>query len=360
LFQRKFLNLVTGCDGSVEINRIFNLACILGSIFCFLSGVESFFASLSPILIAGNFGYMAILLLAFYFSRFRQAFQLSRIIGIFTLIFGYLPILWIFNGGTESSIPYFIPMFASFLTISTINRKPSTINQISIYGVVLLLCAVVSGLIIFEHTHPEWIYRYSDKTVQNIDIIVGMTFSVASNFLMIAAFERMYFRQLDKTEEMAICDSMTGLYNHLFIFSRLDEEIGRSSRYHTPLSVILLDVDHFKKINDTFGHQMGDLVLQQISRVIKSQCRTVDKIGRYGGDEFLILLPETGLENAGILARRLLEKIENLRFDQPVEVTISQGIAQYVQDETISALIERADNNLYAAKKAGRNQFVLS
>lgn len=358
MFLRKLLRIVTGCDDSVEINRIFNLACALGGVFCFLSGVESYFASLSPFLVAGNLAYTAILFIAYYFSRFRHAFQLSRVISIITLIFGYLPVLWIFNGGTQSSIPYFIPMFASFLTISTINRNASRPNRIAIYSVILLLIAVVSGLIVFEHIYPEWVYQYTDKSIQSFDIIIGMTFSVICNFLMIMAFEQMYFRQLDKTEEMAICDSMTGLYNHLFIVSRLDEEIGRSLRYHTPLSVIILDVDHFKKINDTFGHLMGDTVLKQVSRSIKSQCRTVDKIGRYGGDEFLIILPETSLENAAILAKRLQERIEGLTFDEPVEITISQGIAQYEQGDTINTLIDRADTHLYSAKHSGRNQFV--
>jgi diguanylate cyclase (GGDEF)-like protein len=358
VFLRKILNLVTGCDDSVEINRIFNLACILGAVFTFLSGMESYFASLSPLLVAGNFAYMAILLIAYYFSRFKQAFQLSRIICIVTLIFGYLPVLWIFNGGTQSSIPYFIPMFASFLTISTINRKASSINKFSIGAVMFLLCGVASVLIVFEHNHPEWIYQYTDHATQNIDIIVGMVFSVICNFLMISAFEQMYFRQLDKTEEQAIRDSMTGLYNHQYIVSRLDEEIGRSERYHTPLSIIIVDLDHFKKINDTFGHLMGDTVLKQVSKVIKSQCRNVDKIGRYGGDEFLVILPETSMENASKLATRLRDSIQKLKFDQPVEVTISQGIAGYEQDETTNALIERADKNLYEAKHSGRNQFV--
>jgi len=265
--------------------------------------------------------------------------------------------LWIFNGGTQSSIPYFIPMFASFLTISTINRNATPLNKFSIGVVIFLLCVVVSVLIVVEHTHPEWIYRYTDHTIQNIDIIVGMIFSVICNFLMIMAFEQMYFRQLDRTEELAITDSMTGLYNHFFIISRLEEELIRSERYHTQVSVIILDVDHFKKINDTYGHLMGDAVLKQVSQVIKSQCRTVDKIGRYGGDEFLIILPETSLENATKLASRLLDGIQKLRFDLPIQVTISQGVAQFEPGETTNALIGRADGNLYTAKHSGRNQF---
>jgi len=354
---QKTMTWLGGDDCLSEINCIFNMACLLGSLFCFLSGVESFFASLDPFLIGGNFAYMAILLIAYYFSRFKHAFQLSRVISIIALIFGYLPVLWIFNGGTQSSIPYFIPMFASFLTISTINRNASPLNKFSIGAVIFLLCGVVSILIVFEHAHPDWIYQYTDHTIQNIDIIVGMTFSVISNFLMIMAFEQMYFRQLDRTEVLAITDSMTGLYNHFFIVSRLEEEIIRSERYHTPVSVIILDVDHFKKINDTYGHLMGDAVLKQVSQVIKLQCRTVDKIGRYGGDEFLIILPETNLENTSKLANRLLDSIQKLKFDQPVGVTISQGIAQFEPGETSNALIGRADGNLYKAKHSGRNQF---
>lgn len=354
----KLINWAGGDENLLEINRIFNIACLIGALFCLLSGLECWLASLNGILIAGNAFYTVVLVLAFYFSRFRGKFMVSRIISIITLLIVYFPVLWFFNGGHRSAIPYFIPLFISFLTICVTSRRNTNGDQVVIGFIVFVFCLEVIGLIIVDFLHPEWFYHYSDPVMQVVDISSGAIFAILGNFMIILAFVNMYYRQMEKTEQLAIRDSMTGLYNHLYIVSRLEEEIGRSARYQTPLSIIIVDLDHFKKINDTFGHLMGDTVLKQVSKVIKSQCRTVDKIGRYGGDEFLVILPETSMENASKLATRLRDSIQKLKFGQPVEVTISQGIAGYEQGETADAMIERADTNLYTAKNSGRNQFI--
>ncbi len=347
-----------GDDSLSEKNRIFNLACVIGALFCFLSAIESWLASLSPFLIAGNFFYTIVLVLAYYFSRFRGKFNISRIISIITLFVVYFPALWFFNGGNLSAIPYFIPLLVSFLTISVVNRRNKPGDQLITFFIVFMFCLEVVIFILINFRHPEWIYQYTDPEMQEVDIVIGAVFAIFGNFMILIAAFDMYYRQLEKTEQLVFRDSMTGLYNHLYIVSYLEEEIDRSERYEIPLSIVILDVDNFKKINDTYGHVMGDSVLQKVSKVIKSQCRSMDKIGRYGGDEFLIVLPETSMEKAAILAGRLLESIEDLTFDYSVKVTVSLGIAQYEAGEAPKSIIERADNNLYAAKKAGRNRFV--
>ena len=347
-----------GDDSLSEINRIFNISSLIGALFCLLSGVECWMASLNPILIAGNFFYMFVLIIAYHFSRFWGKFAVSRILSIITLLVVYLPVLWFFNGGHRSAIPYFIPLFISFLTICLTGRRNTKGDKIVFGFIIAIYCLEVIGLILVDFLHPECVYQYTDPVIQMVDITTGSLFAILGNFMLILAFVNLYYRQLEKTEQQAIRDSMTGLYNHLFIVSRLEEELERSARYHTPLSIIILDVDHFKKINDTCGHLMGDIVLKKISAVIKAQCRAMDKIGRYGGDEFLIILPETKQENAAILAKRLMENVLGLTFDQPVTVTISQGVAQYQEGDTTTMLIDRADDNLYAAKESGRNQFV--
>lgn len=221
-----------------------------------------------------------------------------------------------------------------------------------------MFCLEVVFFILINFRHPEWIYQYTDPAMQEVDIVIGAVFAVIGNFMIILAAFNMYYRQLEKTEQLVFRDSMTGLYNHQYIVSNLEEEITRSERYKIPLSIIVLDVDNFKKVNDTYGHVMGDSVLKRVSKTIKTQCRTMDKIGRYGGDEFLIVLPETGLEKAVVLARRLMEAVESLASDKTGKVTVSMGIAQLEEGETVSAFIERADDKLYAAKRAGRNRFV--
>ncbi len=347
-----------GDDSLSEINRIFNLACLIGALFCFLSAVESWMASLSPFLIAGNIFYTIVLVFAYYFSRFRGKFNISRIISIITLLVVYFPALWFFNGGNLSAIPYFIPLLVSFLTISVVGRRNTPGDHLVTFLIVFLFCLEVVFFILINFRHPEWIYQYTDPAMQEVDVVIGAVFAVIGNFMIILAAFNMYYRQLEKTEQLVFRDSMTGLYNHQYIVSNLQEEIDRSERYKIPLSIIVLDVDNFKKINDSYGHVMGDSVLKRVSKTIKSQCRIMDKIGRYGGDEFVIVLPETDLEKAVILARRLLESVESLSFDNSVKVTVSLGIAQLDEGETASAFIERADDKLYAAKRAGRNRFV--
>ena len=123
MYYKRLLNWIAGGENLSEINRAFNAACVIGGLFCFLSAIECYLASLSPILVASNFLYTIVLSLSFYYSRFRQNFRAWRIISVFTLIFIYTPILWIFNGGIRGATPYFIPLFVSFLTILTITEK---------------------------------------------------------------------------------------------------------------------------------------------------------------------------------------------------------------------------------------------
>ena len=217
-------------------------------------------------------------------------------------------------------------------------------------------CLVVECLVVLEFLHPEIIYQYTDPVVHMIDIIVGVVFSSFGNYMIIMAFVHMYYRQLDKVEELAIRDSMTNLYNHVFAIARLAEEIDRASRNNSPLSIIMLDIDHFKEVNDSHGHVFGDEVLKQISHTLQSNCRSVDIVARYGGEEILIILPDTTSKMAGITGNRLLNLIRKMQFDNQVSITASAGVAQYKTGETASDLIEQADSKLYDAKDAGRDQ----
>ncbi len=163
-----------------------------------------------------------------------------------------------------------------------------------------------------------------------------------------------------KMEELTITDSLTQLFNRRHFFELVTKEFIRASRYQRILSVIMLDIDLFKKVNDTYGHAVGDHVLQHIARVCKLEMRSTDIIARYGGEEFVIALPETDLFNAEIMAKRLCNAIELLSIPSPkgnIRVTVSLGVAQ--MDETcqrLEDLFEHADIALYQAKVNGRNR----
>ena len=157
-------------------------------------------------------------------------------------------------------------------------------------------------------------------------------------------------------EQRALLDFVTAILNRRGIEEALDIEIERANRTGNPMSILLIDVDHFKAVNDCFGHSAGDQALRSIARCIAGTIRAYDKLGRFGGDEFLVLLPETFGDQAMFLAARLREALRNLNL--PVgapELTVSIGITHSLAEETSSEIFKRADNALYQAKLAGRN-----
>lgn len=163
----------------------------------------------------------------------------------------------------------------------------------------------------------------------------------------------------EKLKIQAETDGLTGLWNHNAIFHRLQYEIDRTKRYGGGLSIMMVDVDHFKKVNTAYGHLEGDRVLLGISAALGSALRSIDYLGRYGGEEFLVILPNTGLAKALETAERLRQTIDmnDFGFDD-VNITISLGVAAYEENDGIMELIDRADARLYEAKRLGRNRAV--
>lgn len=148
-------------------------------------------------------------------------------------------------------------------------------------------------------------------------------------------------------QRASLTDPLTGLFNRRYFYSRLDYEMARARRYRLPLSVVILDVDNFKKINDTLGHIEGDLVLQKIAQVLQASLRQVDTVSRWGGEEFAILLPSTHLEGAVVVGERIRSAVSRARS----EVSVSVGVAQFLNEaEGADDLMNRADQAMYSAK----------
>lgn len=164
---------------------------------------------------------------------------------------------------------------------------------------------------------------------------------------------------LEKLQELAITDGLTKLYNLRHFYNQLEVEIDRSSRYGHPLALLLLDIDNFKKYNDTFGHIKGDKVLIRIGQIIRSCLRTMDSAFRYGGEEFTVILPETSAEEAKTAAQRIRSAVESEKFfPEPGEaytITISTGVTEYVKKEELTLFVQRADKAMYVSKEKGRN-----
>nr|CRH07325.1 Protein of unknown function. Probable diguanylate cyclase [Candidatus Magnetococcus massalia] len=172
---------------------------------------------------------------------------------------------------------------------------------------------------------------------------------------------------LDEAREESLTDPLTHIANRRALFESLSKEFSRSRRYKEPLSLLILDLDHFKKINDNFGHPVGDKVLIQVASHVKELLRKADTVGRYGGEEFVVLLPETGLQQAEEKAEQIRHQINALKFklrDETLQVTASIGVAQLddgeAADPNEETLIKRADKALYTAKDSGRNRVELA
>lgn len=165
-------------------------------------------------------------------------------------------------------------------------------------------------------------------------------------------------------ERLSTSDGLTGLYNHRHIHDLLHDEFERSDRTEAPLTVAMFDLDHFKLVNDVHGHPAGDRVLVQFAGILRGTSREVDRLGRYGGEEFMAILPATDTTGGTVFVERVRAVVEGFAFDveatEPVSMTVSAGIATYPHERigSVDALIREADNALYAAKALGRNRTV--
>lgn len=227
--------------------------------------------------------------------------------------------------------------------------------------IVLLIAGYASYTITFWGRHST----YMDFIVPGIFFFCAIFVWLTANLSLQTAFD---IRRVTLLEQESIKDPLTGIYNRRYLDRRLEEEIKRAQRYNLPMSVLLIDIDHFKEVNDTFGHQVGDSLLIHLSDLLVDQIRESDVASRYGGDELCILAPSTTLSSAYTLAERLRLVVETdqLDFDQKkgqhqeIQVTVSIGVAG-LSPEIINSesLIKHADEALYRAKQEGRNRVVM-
>jgi two-component system cell cycle response regulator len=163
-------------------------------------------------------------------------------------------------------------------------------------------------------------------------------------------------------EELSTTDALMGIYNRLFFQKRISYEFQRTQRYSKPLSLLIMDLDHFKQINDQYGHLFGDLVLKQVAEMLRQTVRQVDILARYGGEEIVVICPETDSKGAMILAERIRSSIEAREFgdeQQKTKLTVSLGLVEVPNEKIhdVSEMLRVADEALYRAKSAGRNCF---
>jgi diguanylate cyclase (GGDEF)-like protein len=218
--------------------------------------------------------------------------------------------------------------------------------------------------------HWKKVVAHRDALRRSLDRDVGLRVALLDYFVNVNRELRnpkvIEISIYERTERSALTDGLTGLYNHAYFLQALRREVQRARRHRTRLSVVLLDLDDFKKVNDSRGHVEGDKVLMKSAALVRESVREIDVAARYGGEEFAILLPETGTAAAAGVAERLRQATAEIAATgadgQPLTLTASFGVASHRAGDppcTLRDLLQGADGALYAAKAAGRNRVVI-
>jgi diguanylate cyclase (GGDEF)-like protein len=203
-----------------------------------------------------------------------------------------------------------------------------------------------SGVLVAEHTSAD---QFTERDVQFMSIVARSAALALEN------------AELHKrTEELTTIDELTETYNYRYFIQKLQEEKKRAMRYDLPVSLIMVDIDWFKKLNDTYGHEVGNVVLKELSRIIKKCIRDVDIFARYGGEEFVIILPQTPQSEAAAIGERIREAVEKTIFDAgssgKLKITVSVGVSSFPENgKSQEELVSIADQALYRAKGSGKN-----
>lgn len=194
------------------------------------------------------------------------------------------------------------------------------------------------------------------------DTVLSGIYDDENNFRELLAISRDITQKVKQRREMIVLsetDKLTQLYNRVKLDATLEHELYRAKTTATMFAVIMIDVDHFKRINDRFGHLAGDAVLVELAKLFKAMTRSADLVGRWGGEEFLVILPDTDEFGAIELAEKIRSGVSENRFPEQQRITISLGVSVFRGDATVDSITYRADQALYQAKKNGKNQVYL-
>jgi len=268
------------------------------------------------------------------------------------------------QGNFTSAHHFFLLVSIVVVVFFNVKQWKTVVSLVALNGLLFIYSDIYGAQFISNE-----IYNMDSKTVLILSSFFKLSIFITAFLVIWLAIYTSYQKErlLDKKNlelkktnkqlhQLSITDNLTKLFNRNKLDEILIAEANRLNRYSTAFGIILIDVDHFKSVNDIYGHQMGDTVLKELSNILKSHTRKVDTVGRWGGEEFLIVCSESELKGILILAEHLKEKIATYPFSLGEQKTASFGISIYKKDENIESMIKRADDALYKAKENGRNK----
>lgn len=303
----------------------------------------------SPILAWINVASVSLYLVAIYLINIRRNGLAIALIWTEVIIHAALGTLMI---GWDSGFHYFLLMFIPALFAG----MPATKAWKAVAGLWAFYVLLFAIMWFVEPLQPISSNALLGVFLFNLTVVFCM-FSYLSLFYVntVSSAQR-------KLQLMATTDPLTGLFNRRHLIELAEKEIARNDRHPLRLTFLLLDIDHFKHFNDRYGHDLGDRVLERMSAVLASVLRTQDSLGRWGGEEFLAILPDTDAQQALVTAERIRAAVEEDLWEcegMPLSVTLSIGVSEYLPGEDLSVAIARADKALYQGKEGGRNRVEL-
>lgn len=316
--------------------------------------------------IANGIGLFTLPVLALYlvstissvlYSIVKKRWYGAAIIVLGSSAFLLIPFLWFTIGGVTGSTPPM--MFTAGICIAIVFK--GAVRTIMLVVDTIMLVAFIA----LEYHFPDIVIPYATRLDHYSDLAFGLTMSFIVNTILVFTVMGQYARVRDemtrlvhRLELLSLTDALTGLYNRRFLSASIDEEMRKAYDTGARLTLCILDIDHFKAINDNYGHEYGDEVLFNIAQIMKA-CLTEGEIfGRYGGEEFLVLFPGKTPREVLPKVRALGDHVRTHGWSHGKPVTISGGLSSYVKGITYSDFIEAADKNLYRAKREGRDRII--
>jgi len=348
-------------------HRIFNAVFLVGIFMSFSTSLVNYFLGLGTKVVLITFICGVITVGLYIVFKISGNYDLLALLIVILLSFVFFPTMWLANGGTYGSIPYFMVINAGIISLLLVGVQRK---------IIFFLFAIVGSILIFiEYKRPDLVVGYESELIRYIDLLFGFLICLVSIVVLIAVLidsyeeknkqieeakekaeelNRLLYEEKQKLQKLSITDFLTGAFNKMYITSCLEEEIEASRKKQKKLTLAMVDIDNFKNINDTYGHLFGDYVLERTAKTIMSSLRQTDIVGRYGGDEFLIILPDTSREEGYDIMERIRKKILEIEWENDLVVTISGSVIEVGSDE-LTGVLNKADQLLYRAKHKSKN-----
>lgn len=367
--MKKFLNWIAGSKHRFSLrHRILNITEFFGILIFLQGGISNYFIKINVLEIIIPFITAGIILILYYYSRILHYYHVPVIFSLGLISFIAGPILWMHDGGLYGPVPYWYVYLAVVISILAEKKKKAFL-----LGALFVLIAFLAFGQFYDIIY---MYEHTDKTRLFYDLFPQVIFVIFTLAMLVSViidnyrYEQkkalryaIHLRRInEKIKQIYATDFLTKIANRAYVFDKLEYEKTKVSRSKKEFGIIIADIDDLKYVNEKYGHDFGDFILREIAKDMKGVLREQDTIARIGGEEFLILLPNTPLDASIHVAEKIRERIYKKLYSQndiSYNITVSFGVTVYNDfsgKRNVDAYIKKADDALFMSKKMGKNR----